>query len=394
MEGKIRIIVWGSDNYNTLGVIRSLGGQGFDVTLLLNGHKIGLASASKYCDHVVEKSNLLGCVEYLTKNYPDEPCVTNRPLIIPGGDAVSVAMAKNYDVLNKKFYLMTTSDPKVLLKVTDKNEMGRVAKEAGFLIPKSQKYKVGDTSFEVPFPVILKPVYSVGRKEFKTKVFRTKKDFIHFAKYLNPNNRYIMQQFIEREHDIVVYGCRVPSGRTVLAGHHTLERWSDDGGGSYGHLSPEVPQYLNPEAIAKFLEMIDYYGLFSAEYGYKDGKAYFYEINLRNDGFTHLTYQAGANLPLLWVSESMQLGLSVPEKMTQNVVGINEIYDVINVFRGRISWKRYKSDKAEAKAFHFYDPNDIEPYKTMHKRMYWEVPFRAILKTARPYIVWLLNKLK
>ena len=137
--------------------------------------------------------------------------------------------------------------------------------------------------------------------------------------------------------------------------------------------------------------MIDYHGLFSAEYGFMNGKAYFYEVNLRNDGFCHLSFQAGANLPLLWVQACLNLPLTASSKMKESVVGINEIYDVINVWRGNISWKKYKSDRAEAKAFHFYDPNDLQPYKNMHRRMIWEIPFRAILKRYRPLIVRILK---
>ena len=83
--------------------------------------------------------------------------------------------------------------------------------------------------------------------------------------------------------------------------------------------------------------------------------------------------------------------LTASSKITNAVVGINEIYDVINVWRGNISWQKYKSDKKEAKAFHFYDPNDLQPYINMHRRMLWEIPFRAILKKYRPLIVKILN---
>lgn len=248
----------------------------------------------------------------------------------------------------------------------------------------------------IPFPIIIKPTESHGRKEFKTKVVNNMESFNRLYKILNPKNQYQIQQYIDKKYDVVIYGCRLPNGELVLAGHHTLERWSDDGGGSYGHLSPEIPEYLNPEALKRFFDKIDYHGLFSAEYGYSanEGKAYFYEVNLRNDGFCHLSFQAGANLPLLWVQSCLGLDKTASPKMTKNIVGINEVYDVINVWRGNISWKKYKKDLKEAQAFHFYDPNDIQPYINMHRRMWWEIPLRAVLKSFRPQIIWILNKIK
>lgn len=388
-----RVVIWGADNYNTLGVLRSLSVADINVEFVCLGKKHGVTTASKYCNKYIITRTVEKSIQYMVDNYPIEENPAQRAVLIPGGDSASIGIAENFEILNKRFHLMCTTDPKVLIEVTNKNEMGRVAKQAGFLVPEAQEYSPGDTDVIVPFPAILKPIYVEGYTEFKTKILCTLEELNTFSKLLNTNNRYLLQQFIEKSHDIVIYGVRLPDGELKLAGCHTLERWSDDGGGSYGHLSPDIPEYLNPEALLKFFDIIDYHGEFSAEYGYRGGKAYFYEVNLRNDGFCHLAFQAGANLPLLWVQACLGLPQTAPYKITKSIVGINEIYDVINVWRHNISWKRYKSDKAEAEAFHFYDPQDLKPYKNMHRRMIWEIPFRAFLKRYRPYIVKLINKL-
>ena len=390
-DKKIRAVIWGADNYNTLGLLRSLSVANIDITLVVIGRKQGVATASKYCKNYYIAHTLEKSVEYMIENYPEQDEDSNKAFLFPGGDGASLGIAENYDLLVKRFFLMCTTDPKVLIKVTDKNEMGRCAHEAGLLIPESQPYKYGDTTINVPFPALLKPVHVEGRTEFKTKLLQNKDDLFSFSKMLNHKNTYILQQYINKSCDVVVYGCRLPDGTLKLAGHHTLERWSDDGGGSYGHLYPEIPDYLNPKGLAKLFDIIDYHGLFSGEYGMMDGTAYFYEVNLRNHGFCNLSFQAGANLPLLWIQSCLNMPLTASSKMTSAVVGMNEIYDVINVWRGNISWQKYKSDKAEAKAFHFYDPQDMQPYKNMHRRMFWEIPFRAILKRYRPLIVKVLN---
>lgn len=387
-----KIVVWGADNYNALGVIRSLSIGDFDITFLSNGSKHGVASASKYCDRTIIAHSIEEGVRYLVDNFNVEKDPKKKAVLITGGDATSIGTAENYEVLQSRFHVMCTEDPSVLIRITDKNEMGRVAKEAGILVPKAQSYKPGDTKFSVPFPIILKPVYIEGRVEFKTKVINSREELIKFSHRLNPNNRYLMQQFINRSYDIVIYGCVLPNGDMKLAGHHTLERWSDDGGGSYGHLYPDIPEYLNPSGLKHFFNLIGYHGLFSAEYGFEDGKAYFYEVNLRNDGFCHLSYQNGANLPMMWVCACLGIPYTGSEKMKNTCVAMNEIYDIANVLHGNISLKRYKKDLREAKAFHFYDPNDLQPYKNMHRRMWWEIPFRALLKKFRPQIVWLLKK--
>lgn len=388
-----KVVVWGADNYNTLGIIRSVSVEDVDLTLIIIGGKHNVASASKFCQRYILTHDVDEGVKYMTDHFSKQSDASEKAILIPGGDTASIGIAENYSALKDRFHLMCTSDPDVLLKTTDKTEMSKVAREAGLLVPADQEYHVGVKDINVPFPVILKPVHVEGRVEFKTKVLRDRNELDSFVKMLNPNNRYLMQQYIEKSHDIVIYGCRLPDGTLKLAGHHTLERWSDDGGGSYGHLSSEIPDYLQPDALKRFFDIVDYHGLFSAEYGYYNGKAYFYEVNFRNDGFCHLSFQAGANLPLLWVQACLGNPLTASDKMTKSGVAINEIYDVINAWRGVISWKQFRKDKKEAIAYHFYDPNDMQPYKNMHRRMWWEIPARAILKSFRPQIIWILGKL-
>lgn len=393
MDTNYKIVIFGPDNYNTLGMLRSLANRGYDILLLLKGRRQGVASASKYCTKCVFISTEEDAVTYLIKQFRECNIPSQKTILMPGGDSYSLACAKNHNALSKRFHLMCTSDPEVLIRITDKNEMGKKAKEAGLLLPDSQKFEVNCKEISVSFPVILKHVTIKGRTEFKTKIVKSKKKLEKLKKILNPDNTYIMQQFIPRSHDIYVYGCRLPNGEVKLAGYNTQVRWSDDGGGSFGRLYPEIPKYLQREALERFLESVDYHGLFSAEYGYYDGKAYFYEVNFRNDGFTHLSYQAGANLPLLWVESCIEIPITASPVMTKSIYSINEVYDIANVMHRNISYRQYKRDLAKAQAFLYYDPEDLQPYKNLMKRRIWEIPLRAFVKSFRPQIVWFLKKI-
>lgn len=387
-----QIVIFGPDNYNTLGMLRSLAGRGFDILMLLKGRKAGVASASKYCSNCLFVPTEQKGVEYLINNYPICDSQRNKAILMPGGDSYSLICAENYGELSRRFYLMCTSDPNELIRITDKNEMCQEAVRAGLLVPESQKYSPACTDVTVPFPTILKHVVIKGRTEFKTKIVRSQKELDKFKKILNPENVYILQQYIPKSHDIYVYGCRLPNGEVKLSGYNTQLRWSDDGGGSFGQLYTEIPDYLQRGPLEKFLEAVDYHGLFSAEFGYCNGKAYFYEVNFRNDGFTHLSYQAGANLPLLWVESCLDLPLTASPIMTDSLVYINEVYDIANVMHRNISYRTYKRDLNSAQAFLYYDSDDPQPYKNLMRRRIWEIPLRAFVKCFRPQIVWLLKK--
>lgn len=85
MNTVAKIVIWGADNYNTLGLIRSLKDDRFDVLLLINGEKHGVASASKYCKKYVVTGSVSEGVKYLIENYPVQENVLDRAVLIPGG---------------------------------------------------------------------------------------------------------------------------------------------------------------------------------------------------------------------------------------------------------------------------------------------------------------------
>ena len=91
----LRAVIWGVDNYNTLGLLRSLAVADMEITLIIIGSKQGVATASKYCKkyyiaHTIEKS-----VEYMVENYPEQKDPNKKAFLFPGGDSPSLGIANN-----------------------------------------------------------------------------------------------------------------------------------------------------------------------------------------------------------------------------------------------------------------------------------------------------------
>lgn len=389
---KTLVIVWGPDNYNALGLIRQLSRGDVDILFLINGKNCHCATASIYCKNYVLSKNYEEGLNYLLQLNS----IYNFKILIPIGDnAAETIDAKREVLLRKNYILMGTTQGGVLSKVDDKQYMSELAVKAGFTVPKSYYFSANTETNNFPYPCILKPISSEkGIKEFKTKIIYSKKELDTFKKYLNPQHKYVLQELIPKTHDILVYGCRFLNGEIALAGQFIKDRWSDDGGGSHGLLTKNLPEYLSINAIYNFLENIDYKGLFSVEYGLVGEKAYFYEVNLRNDGTSHLFYQAGANLPLAWVYNCIGQNCDVSLRITNDGWNINELYDISNVFHGRISYKKYLNDKRSATIFHYYSPEDERPWKNARKKSIYDLPLRALMLKYRPLVIKLFKKLK
>lgn len=359
---KLEIIIWGNDNYHTLGLVRELHHEDVKVLFILNKNKAYCASLSVYCPEVYVQSSYSDGLAYLINKYKG---YKQRPVIIATNDLVSEFIDEHQDELKPYFVISGTRQKGNLKNITDKYKMCKLASECNIMVPRSilfTKKSVVETSFT--YPVILKPT---KKSLLNSNIFKTKKidDSIalkEFQESLTGDEEFILQDYIDKEKDILVYGYRTTRGNFVIGGSFVKDRWTSIGDGSHGVIRSEIPDCIDVNAIEKFINKIQYSGLFSVEYGLKKGEAYFYEFNLRNDGTSYYFYQAGINLPLMWASEECDIELNTRKCIRTPQLFIDEVDDYDNVSSGDINKETWKRDLAEAKLFRYYDAKDKKPY--------------------------------
>lgn len=389
---KNKVIVWGADGFNTLGLMRELGNTEIDLIFLIKG-RAGFASKSKYCNKFIETQTIKDGYDHLLKNYTDEE---TKPIIITPGDDIITFIDRHKEELEKYFIVTGTSKKGDTERYTDKNNMTALAEEIGILCPRSEPMTKGSDISNVEYPCLIKPSHEKPGhyNEFKFKVCKNKRSLKRTLRCVREDSEFILQQYIPKQLDLLVYGGRMWDGKTVIAGAFIRDRWADSGSSSHGYFSKEVPKCADVSKIREFLERIDYYGPFSFEYGMLDDKAYFFEVNLRNDGTSHYFYQAGANIPLAYVYSAAGLDYSnIPTEVVGTPWFIDELFDVENVILGKIKRKVWKKDMAEATVFKYYDKDDVAPYEIAKKGKNIQIIKDIILKRFRLYIVFILDKL-
>ena len=388
-----RVIVWGADDFNTLGLMRELGQSDMELFFLIKGKK-GMAARSRYCQKYIETTSAEAGLQYLMLQETDAHA---KPIIITNGDGISVLIDQHKSELEKKYIIPGTRQQGVLEHYTDKYAMTGLAAELGFATPWSKFVQWDSDISDVSYPCIIKPSHQTPGhyNEFK---FRISKDEATLRKTLSMVRKesvFIVQQYIPKEKDLLVYGARMQDGKTVLAGCMIRDRMADSGSFSHGLITSKLPNTAKESDIAKFLDAIDYVGLFSFEYGMTADNAYFFEVNLRNDGCSHYFLQAGANIPLAWVKSCAGEDYSdVPIQVVGERWFIDEVFDIENVFHRRVSYRQYRKEKKEATIFKYYDEADIQPYKYVRRGMMRQLLQDLILAKFRLYIVYCMDKLK
>ena len=293
------VIVWSIDDFNTLGLLRELGQSGLDLVFLIKG-KAGYASKSKYCVNYVETESIQAGYEYLMATYKSADF---KPVLIVASDEIITFVDQHRKEMEPLFILPGTKEQGNIEKYIDKNTMTALAEDIGILCPQSKEVR-WDSSIEgVKYPCLIKPSHQIEGhyNEFKFKICQNEKELKQTLRFVRHESVFILQQYIQKEKDLLVYGGRLYDGKTVIAGAMIRDRFADSGSSSHGYITCDVPECADTRKIAEFLEKIDYYGLFSFEYGMIGDKAYFFEVNLRNDGTSHYFFQAGANIPLAYV---------------------------------------------------------------------------------------------
>lgn len=387
------VIIWGADDFNTLGLLRQLSNIGLRVFFLIKGKK-SCASRSKYClEYFQVKTNEEG-LEYLLKNLADEH---KKSVILTSGDGISVFLDKNKHLLEKFFIVPGTSQQGILEFYTDKNRMTGLAGELGFNIPKSYYLKKNtEVPYNIKYPCIIKPSHQKPGhyNEFKFKICKSENELKRSMSFVRYDSEFILQEFVPKNNDVLVYGARLRDNNVIFAGAYIRDRLAECGSSSHGVIQKNIPSSIDKNLMVRFLETIGYYGLFSFEYGEVGEKAYFFEVNLRNDGTSHYFYQSGANIPLAYVCSCLNMTYNNLKTVVEGEnYFIDELFDYENVLNGTISHNKWKSDLAQATVFKYYDKDDIGPWKYMKSIRLRKMFQEMLLKRWRVYIVYVLDKL-
>lgn len=388
---KNKVIVWSIDDFNTLGLMRELGQFDIDLLFLIFG-RAGFASNSKYCKQYVETSSIEDGFEYLKTHFVQEE---NKPIVVIASDDIVTFVDEHRDELANRYILPLTTKKGDTKKYTDKNTMTKLAQEIGILCPRSQSFRWDSPIAEIEYPCLIKPSHQKPGhyNEFKYRICKNKEELKRTLRFVRHDSEFILQQYIPKELDLLVYGGRMRDKKTVIAGAMLRDRLADSGSSSHGFLSAEIPECVDVNKAIAFLEKIDYYGPFSFEYGMVGEKAYFFEVNLRNDGTSHCFFQAGANIPLAYVYSCAGLDY---RHIHTSVYGkqwfIDEIFDLENVLKRKISKKKWENDLKEATIFKYYDKDDQRPWKMVKKGRNKQIIRDCLLARFRLYIVFMLDK--
>ena len=301
-----QVIIVGDSFNNTLGLIRSLGEARADVVLLLVGDDRLFVSRSRYLKsgNVYHLSNLEECLPIINQLYDS----SRQQYIICSNDKAAQFIDANEEELSQHF--ITPMRGKHLGNMMDKDVQCKLAEQCGILVPRSFIY---DRDDEFPhscsFPILLKPTNSNLGQKSDIHICHSYDEVLKSLSQETSCTKYIVQEYIQKEHEINLIGVSTDKGVYIPGGIKKLRHYPTIYSPcSYGKYISCSELGIDTAPIESFMKEVGYCGPFSVEFLHCKGKNYFMEVNFRHDGLAYTATAAGANLLQLYVNKDASVG--------------------------------------------------------------------------------------
>lgn len=355
-------IVFGNDHKNPLGVVQSLGQAGVKSIAVCWGPHTGTLESSKYCKKIYFGKTAEDCIPILLDIIPDD----KMGVITPCCDEAAIVIDEFRETLSPK-YRFGYSTKYSFDELSDKALQTKLAKEAGLNTPEYFRImSVEDIPENPPFPCIIKPLVAMKGSKNDLKICNNRVELESNVRETLPHNLgLILQRYIDKEHEILLECCGFSDGsfcapaivknelnrlyppKVGLSALHEVIPFDDD-------------QFKNQ--IGNLLRQMGYVGLVSVEFAKSksDGKYYFFEFNIRNDGYNPCMTKSGANINYYYICDMLNIPFEVSKANHKYI--ISEVRHLQLLMHKGISLKDWFADLKKSDGFTWKYEDDKKPF--------------------------------
>lgn len=297
-----RIVLFCSDVYTSLGVIRAIGESGHKVEVFCFGKDCEYLLASKYVSYGKSFAKMEEAIDFLITEYPS---FETKPILFTIPDPPAYLVDLHKDILEKKFIVMSAGKAGDIIKWMSKVTISKLAEKHGLTIPWSLVLnKQNPIPDDLDYPVFTKSIKTIDGGKVDEGICKNKAELEAKVKTII-GDQFLVMKYVEKAKEINYFGLAL-DGHVYIDYHDERTRFQS---GSYGHYNKfykcNAPgrtgggKLLNH--IVSMIKETRYNGLFDVEFIQdKDGINYFLEVNFRVDGSIY-KLTPGINLPLEWI---------------------------------------------------------------------------------------------
>lgn len=319
------VVVFCSDVFSSLGLIRSLGEAGYRPECYCYGTRCQYILSSKYIKNGFCFKSASDILNYFIHDYP---CLREKPILFTIPDLPAYLVDLNYDELKRKFVIMSAGEQGKIGFCMDKGNQSRVAKKHGLEIPWAMELSREDMIPQsIDYPVFTKSIRTVDGGKCDEGICWNEEELANRLSSM-ASDRILIMKYIKKKKEIDFFGLSI-NGKVYIDYHDEISRFPDGAYGYYGIFDRNGYDEIRLKCIS-MMEDYGYEGLFDVEFLLgEDDVLYFMEVNFRVDGAIY-KLTPGVNLPAEWCRLVCMDKEKLPRSLKfkkDSFTGMTEIYD-------------------------------------------------------------------
>lgn len=365
----MRIFIFGGDHHNTIGVVRCIAQANptieIDVIVRTNTSKC-LTKTCKYITRIYPVASQKEGLDILLKNCSSK----EKHMLICCSDGAAEIVDSHLDELQQFYYLQNAKNEKGrIVYFMDKEHITELAEKCGFTVPISYVMNTNEqVSAEIIYPCLTKPLVSIGGHKSDIITCSDKDSLIKALHSIKAGGceSVQIQQYIEKEYELSIVGCSLKGGeQLILPGiiRKIREYPVKRGSSSFAVMLPWTMYEFDLKPVYKIMHELCYTGLFSIEFLHCNGKDYFLEVNLRNDGNGAVSSADGVNLPNILLNSFLDKNIKGEKTVIDKpIYFMRDEFDLVHVLEHRLSLSDWIKDLKRTTFFLLYDKKDKGPF--------------------------------
>ena len=359
------VVVFATEHYNTLGLIRSLGEAGIAPDYIAVKGKAKVASTSKYINKNKFVSSIEEGYKVLIEEYGN---MAEKPIVLCMEDKVLGLMDAHYDEICDKFIMFSSGSKGRTLEYMNKFKILELAKKHGFKTLDTIVVNKNEIPSSLVYPVITKSISPIAGGWKSDVHICENKDELEKAydNILSP--QVVIQRYIDKKNEYCLDGISFDKGRSILIPIESTYNYLIKG---YYRPYMTVKPFVNAEikkSLDGMFEEIGFEGIYSIEFLIdKDDNYYFSEINFRHSTWGYASTIVGMNMPELWI-KGMVEG-KIPTDAKKDFEPFTAMVEPIDyqkrVVERNMDLKKWTGELLDCKCLFYFNREDMEPFFEM-----------------------------
>ena len=365
---KGKIIIFGGDHHNGLGLARILGKNGFDVySVVVCPRNRCWLKFSKYIKKCAIFSTYSQGLNFILRTYKSE---NKEIVLIPYSDVAELELDNNLNIVDKRFFIPSIGNKagQIAFYMNKQNQFD-FAKTHNIKMAKSFTFSFDErnTSETLFYPCILKPIISAEGDKRDIVICNNNNEYEKSLASLKMKGykRILVQEFIDYDYEIDAFGCVCKNSpyETIVPTKTIRSFPPQKGTNSFSEIIIDENIVNKCKVIVDALKRIGFYGLYDIELFVKGDEIWLNEINFRNSGDVYMAVKQGFYYPVVWVNDVLGFANdSVPTHPKNNTFAMTELSDVRNIFNGTVSLFSWIKNFIQTDDFAVLFKGDMKPF--------------------------------